>query len=68
MSDPAVILSDFDLRTAVVTLRSAGFRTFVLERGTICAYKGKSCYGFQPRHGRFGKEAINRAIDQERQS
>lgn len=59
------ILSDYDLRTAITELRRAGFRTYVLERGTICAYRNKSCYGFGPRHGRFGREAIQRAITQE---
>lgn len=56
------ILTDYDIRTAVKTLGDAGFRTFVLERGTICAYKGKTSYGFPPRHGRFSKEAIERVI------
>lgn len=60
--DPETILTDYDLRTAITTLRSAGFRTWVLEKGTICSYRGKASYGFQPRHGRFSKEAIQRAI------
>jgi hypothetical protein len=60
--DPPTILADYNLRDAIYALRSAGFRTFVLERGTICAYRGKASYGFAPRHGRFGKEAITRAI------
>lgn len=60
--DPETILTDYTLGAAVTTLRNAGFRTWVLEKGTICAYKGKASYGFQPRHGRFGKEAIQRAI------
>lgn len=62
-SDPATILADYTLTGAVYHLRSAGFRTFVLEKGTICAYRGKSSYGFPPRHGRFSKEAIARAIE-----
>ena len=60
--DPGVIVTDYDLRDAITTLRRAGFGTYVLERGTICAYKRKACYGFRPRHGRFTKEAIQRAI------
>lgn len=65
---PETILTDYDIRDAITTLRRAGFGTYVLEHGTICAYKNKSCYGFGPRHGRFGKEAINRAIAQENAS
>lgn len=61
--DPETILTDYTLAAAVTTLRNAGFRTHVLEKGTICAYRGKSSYGFQPRHGRFSKEAIARAIE-----
>ncbi len=60
--DPAIILNDYALRDAIYALRSGGFRTFVFEKGTIGAYRGKAAYGFAPRHGRFGKEAITRAI------
>jgi hypothetical protein len=66
--DAETILTDYTLAAAVTTLRGAGFRTWVLEKGTICAYRGKASYGFQPRHGRFSKEAITRAIHQERPS
>jgi hypothetical protein len=58
----ADILTDHDLRDAVLTLRNHGFRTFVLERGTILAYKRDAAYGFRPRHGRFSAESIDRAI------
>lgn len=61
--DPATILSDYTLREAISELARAGFRTYVLERGTICAYKRKASYGFAPRHGRFSKETITRAIE-----
>ena len=56
------ILTDHDLRDAVNTLRAASFGTTILERGTIFARKGERRYGFPPRHGRFSKEAIERAI------
>lgn len=58
----ADILTDHDFRDAVLTLRNHGFHTFVLERGTILAYKRDAAYGFRPRHGRFSAEAIDRAI------
>lgn len=60
---PDPILTDHDLRTAVQVLRNAGFRIFVFEKGTIGAYRGKAAFGFAPRHGRFSKEAITRAIE-----
>lgn len=56
------VLNDHDIRDALLTLRNHGFRTYVLERGTICAYKNKACYGFRPRFGRFAAQAISRAI------
>lgn len=62
------ILTDYDLPDAVYTLRRAGFGTYVFERGTIGAYRNKACYGFAPRHGRFSKEAIERASAQENAS
>jgi hypothetical protein len=61
--DPQTILNDYDLRGAVNALRRAGFKCFIFERGTIGAYHGKASYGFAPRRGRFGKEAITRAIE-----
>lgn len=63
MSATANILTDLDIATAQRALWDAGFRTYVLERGTICAYKGKAAYGFTPRYGRFSREAIDRAIE-----
>lgn len=60
---PETVLTNYDLRDAVATLRRAGFGTYVFEKGTIGAYKGKRCYGFPPRFGRFSKEAITRAIE-----
>lgn len=62
MISPVTILNDHDIGTAQRTLWAGGFKTYVLERGTICAYKGERCYGFPPRHGRFSREAIDRAI------
>lgn len=62
MIDPATILTDYDLRDAAYHLRGAGFHIETLNR-TICAYKGDRCYGFGARHGRFSREAINRAIE-----
>lgn len=63
--DPGVILTDYDLRDAVNALRSAGFHVETMKR-TLCTYKGERCYGFAARHGRFGKEAITRAIEDNR--
>lgn len=62
MIDPATILTDYDRRTAASTLRGAGFHIETMNR-TICAYKGERCYGFGARHGRFSREAITRAIE-----
>ena len=62
MIDPSTILTDYDLRTAANTLRGAGFHIETMKR-TICAYKGERCYGFAARHGRFSRESINRAIE-----
>jgi len=59
--DPGTILTDYAIADAVYHLRFAGFHIETLKR-TICAYKGDRCYGFAARHGRFGREAINRAI------
>lgn len=66
MIAPETILADYDLRTALAALSTKGFRIFVLEKGTICAYKNKACYGFAPRHGRFSREMIWRAIEDNR--
>lgn len=63
ISDPVTVLSNFTLDEGLRVLREAGFGLHVLERGTICAYKGQRCYGFPPRYGRFSKEAITRAIE-----
>lgn len=60
--DPGTILTDYDIRGAANTLRGAGFHIVTMNR-TICAYKGDRCYGFSARHGRFSREAINRAIE-----
>jgi hypothetical protein len=59
--DPGVILTDYAIADALYHLRGAGFHVVAMKR-TICAYKGERCYGFQARHGRFGREAITRAI------
>ncbi len=62
MIDPGTILTDYDLRDATYKLRSAGFHVETMKR-TICAYKGERCYGFAARHGRFSRETITRAIE-----
>lgn len=61
--DPVAVLRDLDIIEATHALRAAGFRTCVLEKGTICAYKGERSYGFGPRHGRFCRESVARAIE-----
>lgn len=63
--DPGVILTDYDFNSAISALRQARFHVVVMRR-TICAYKGERCYGFAARHGRFGREAITRAIEDNR--
>lgn len=55
-------------RAAIRDLQAAGFRIFVLEHGTICAYKNDHAYGFAPRRpeGLYNEQAIKTAIEVER--
>lgn len=57
------LLRDLSLYEALAKLSAAGFKTFVMEAGTILAYKSGASLRFGPRKGRFSHEAITRAIE-----